>query len=133
MQSELQISFATTMSSKPQNYLRTYRKRSSLGQPDLAFLLGSNDRAKVCRYEQGRRLPSLRTAMALATILDVSIGALFGDLQRDVRKEVARRVKTLRLHLERRYGTQGFPALVTRRLGWLEEHHGHKTNAPHIA
>src|ERR1039458_8612125 len=93
------------MSSRPHNYLRTYRKRSGLGQQDVAFLLGHKSRANVCRFEQGHRLPSLRTALALALILDVSVTALFGGMHCEVQKEIDGRIATLRSALEDKHNS----------------------------
>jgi DNA-binding XRE family transcriptional regulator len=105
------------MSSKPHNYVRTYRRRSSLGQQDLAFL-------KVCRYEQGHRLPSLRTALELAVILDVSIAALFGGLQHEVQKRIAERIAALRSELDHKRGAGRVSTSASRQLRWLNDHHG---------
>ena len=119
------------MSSKPHNYVRTYRRRSSLGQQDLAFLLGCKDRAKICRYEQGHRLPSLRTALALAAVLDVSIAALFSRMHSDVQKQTDERIATLRSELEHKHGSGRVPALASRQLRWLENHHGRNQDNEH--
>ena len=119
------------MSSKPHNYVRTYRRRSSLGQQDLAFLLGCKDRAKICRYEQGHRLPSLRTALALAAVLDVSIAALFSRMHSDVQKQTDERIATLRSELEHKHGSGRVPALTSRQLRWLENHHGRNQDNEH--
>lgn len=119
------------MSVRLHNYVRTYRRRSSLGQQDLAFLLGCKDRAKVCRYEQGHRLPSLRTALELAVILDVPMAALFGGMQREVQKGVAERIAALRTELEHKRGVGRLSASASRQLRWLDDHHGRKqSNEP---
>ena len=122
---------ATHMSSRPHNYVRTYRRRSSLGQRDLAFLLGCKDRAKVCRYEQGHRLPSLRNALALAAILDVSIAALFSRMHSDVQKQTDERIATLRSELEHKQGTGRVSPLASRQLRWLSDHHGRIQDTEH--
>lgn len=124
IQSRCKYLCATHMSLRLHNCVRTYRRRSSLGQRDLAFLLGCKDRAKVCRYEQGRRLPSLRTALALAAILDVSIAALFSKMQGDVRKETDERIAILRSELEHKHGAGRLSAFASRQLHWLNDHHG---------
>ena len=49
------------------NYLQSQRKRLSLSQEEVAFLLGirgMNTAAKVCRDEKCAREPSLRDALA---------------------------------------------------------------------
>ncbi len=112
------------MSSSLHNYLRTYRKRSSLSQQEVAFLLGSTERAKVSRYEQGHRLPPLRTALALAAIFDVSIAVLFGGIQEQVKRNIAERVGMLRSELEHKHGPGRGAALASRQLCWLDDHHG---------
>jgi transcriptional regulator with XRE-family HTH domain len=113
------------MSSRQPNYLRTYRRRSSLEQEDIAFLLGYKDRGtSVSRYEQGHRLPSLRTALALATILHVSTAVLFGGLQKQVQRNISERIVELHSELEHTHGQGRMPALVSRRLRWLDDHHG---------
>jgi transcriptional regulator with XRE-family HTH domain len=110
------------MSSRLHNYVRTYRRRSSLDQKDLAFLLGCKDRAKVCRYEQGHRLPSLRTALELAVILDVSIATLFGGMQYEAQKRIAHRIAALRSELEHKHGADRHSASASKRLRWLNDH-----------
>jgi transcriptional regulator with XRE-family HTH domain len=113
------------MSSRLPNHLRTYRRRSSLEQEDLAFLLGYKDRgANVCRYEQGHRLPSLRNALALSIILDVSAPVLFGGLQKRTQQGITERVRILRSNLEHKRDRGRMPALVSRQLRWLDDHHG---------
>lgn len=117
---------ATGMSSKLNNYVRTYRRRSSLRQEDVAFLLGSKNGAKVCRYEQGRRLPPLHTALALAIILDASPAALFSGAHHELQKEIAKRITMLRAKIEQKHRSSGrMPALVSRQLRWIDDHHGH--------
>lgn len=121
------------MSSRLHNYVRTYRRRSNIGQQDLAFLLGCKDRAKVCRYEQGHRLPSLRTALALATIFDVSIAVLFGGIQKEAESDIAERIAMLRSALEHKHGAGRTSASVNRQLRWLDDLHGRTQNKHHAA
>jgi len=79
----------------------------------------------VCRYEQGRRLPSLRTALALAFIFDVSIATLFGGMQSEVQKKITERISTLRSELEGKHSSGRVSALTSRQLRWLNDHHDH--------
>ena len=109
------------MFSQSRNYVRTFRRRSSLTQQDLAFLLGSRDRAKVCRYEQGRCAPSLRAALRLATIFDTAVGTLFSGLQREACKDVADRVARLHSALKHSYAQGQLPPSLVRQLRWLED------------
>jgi transcriptional regulator with XRE-family HTH domain len=97
----------------------------------VAFLLGSKVRAKVSRYEQGHRLPSLRTALALAAILDVTPAVLFGGIHQQVQNNIAERIAMLRSEIEHKHGQGRMPALASRQLRWLNDHHGPAQNNEH--
>ena len=88
--------------SSPQlpNYLRTHRKRLALSQEEVAFLLGSQSGAKVSRYEQFVRVPSLETALACEVIFQRSASELFGGLYQKVERQVAERAKALHKRTE---------------------------------
>ncbi len=111
-------------SSSINNYLRTYRKRSGLTQSEVAFLLGCKDAGQVSRYERRHRLPTLRTALACASILRVPLATLFAGVQRHVDQEASWRVAKLRSDLETK-SSQGRHAKATsKKLRWLIEAHG---------
>ena len=87
------------------NYLRANRKRLAFSQDEVAFLLGAQGGAKVCRYERFVREPSLETALACEAIFKTSASELFGGLYQKVEREVAERAKML---AERnRHGSRG--------------------------
>lgn len=89
------------MSEKPiENYIKTYRRRSLLSQEELAFLLGAEFGTKVSRYERGRRVPSLETALALEAILGVPVRKIFPGTFRKVDLSVRERVRVLRERLK---------------------------------
>jgi len=77
------------------NYLISNRKRLSLSQKEVAFLLGNKGGAKVSRYERFDREPSLETALALEVIFQRSTSELFSGLYQKVEQEVIERAKTL--------------------------------------
>jgi transcriptional regulator with XRE-family HTH domain len=77
------------------NYLRANRKRLALSQDEVAFLLGTQSGAKVCRYERFAREPSLETALACEAIFKRSVSELFPGLYQKVEREVAARAKAL--------------------------------------
>jgi transcriptional regulator with XRE-family HTH domain len=77
------------------NYLRSNRKRLALSQEEVAFLLGTQSGAKVCRYERFAREPSLETALAFEVIFQRPASELFGGLYQKVEQEVTARAKTL--------------------------------------
>jgi len=87
------------MSSSPlQNYLRTYRKRLTLSQEEVAFLLGFRGQgkgAKVCRDERFSRTPSLETALAYAAIYQKPVRELFAGLYEQIEQDVAERARIL--------------------------------------
>src|SRR5207247_8053742 len=77
------------------NYLKANRKRLALSQDELAFLLGAQSGAKVCRYERFVREPSLETALAYEAILKRSVSELFPGLYQKIEREVGARAKLL--------------------------------------
>jgi transcriptional regulator with XRE-family HTH domain len=77
------------------NYLRANRKRLALSQGEVAFLLGTDSGAQVCRYERFTREPSLATALACEAIFKRSVSELFPGLYQKVEGEVAARAKAL--------------------------------------
>jgi transcriptional regulator with XRE-family HTH domain len=77
------------------NYLRTNRKRLGLSQDEVAYLLGAESGAKVCRYERFAREPGLRAALACEAIFQKSIRELFAGLYQEIEREVRERAKKL--------------------------------------
>ncbi len=77
------------------NYLRTYRKRSALSQEEVAFLLGTQSGAKVCRHERFMREPGLETALAYEAIFQRSVSELFPGLYQKIQMQVKARAKSL--------------------------------------
>jgi transcriptional regulator with XRE-family HTH domain len=90
--------------SSPQlpNHLRANRKRLALSQNEVAFLLGTQNGAKVCRYERFVREPSLGTALAYEAIFKRTVSELFPGLYQKVEREVAARAKALAARTDRR-------------------------------
>jgi transcriptional regulator with XRE-family HTH domain len=78
-----------------QNYLVSNRKRLSLSQDEVAFLLGTQSGSKVSRYEQFVTKPPLETALALEVIYQRSASELFGGLYQKIEQEVIERAKAL--------------------------------------
>jgi transcriptional regulator with XRE-family HTH domain len=77
------------------NHLRANRKSSALSQDEVAFLLGNQNGAQVCRYEQFDRVPSLETALAFEAMFKRSVSELFPGLYQKIEQEVATRAKAL--------------------------------------
>jgi len=111
-------------SSSINNYLRTYRKRSGLTQGEVAFLLGCKDAGQISRYERRHRLPTLRTALACASILRVPLATLFAGVQAEVDREASRRVAKLRLDLEAKPSQGRHAKPTSKKLRWLIQSDG---------
>jgi transcriptional regulator with XRE-family HTH domain len=77
------------------NYLLSHRKRSALSQTEVAFLLGVQSGAKVCRHERFTLDPGLQTALAYEAIYQRPISELFPGLVEKIQNEVRARVKIL--------------------------------------
>src|SRR5262249_215108 len=86
------------------NHLRRNRKRLSLSQDEVAFILGAQSGGKVCRYERFLRQPTLETALACEAIFRTSVSELFPGLYQKVERAVAGRAKIL---AERKSGQKG--------------------------
>src|ERR1035441_2972277 len=77
------------------NYLLSHRKRSALSQEEVAFLLGVQSGAKVCRHERFSREPGLQTALAYEAIYQKPVSELFPGLFEKIQREVKARAKIL--------------------------------------
>ena len=88
------------MAHRLNNYVRTFRKRCGLSQEEVAFLLGCHCGTKVSRYERFARVPTLRSAMALAVVLQTPVCDLFAGIHDTVLRETLMRVRTLCRRLE---------------------------------
>jgi transcriptional regulator with XRE-family HTH domain len=83
------------------NYLRSYRKRLALSQDEVAFLLGTQSGARVCRDERFTRQPSLETALAYVAIFKTSAPELFEGLYQKIEKQVSERATALINRMDR--------------------------------
>ena len=95
------------------NYLRSNRKRLALSQDEVAFLLGGESGAKISRYENFTRVPSLETALALEAIYKRAASELFGGLYQKAERKVAVRAKML---ADRKTSESGAPSNSKRKL-----------------
>ncbi len=80
------------------NYLRTNRKKISLSQEEVAFLLGMKglDKGnKVSRDENDARIPTLETALAYEAIYGKPIRELFAGRYEQIARDVSSRAKIL--------------------------------------
>jgi len=75
------------------NYVRTFRKRVGFSQEEIAYLLGTQTGAQVCRYERFARKPSLETAWAFEVMFRASAKELFGGDYQRVEARVVNRAR----------------------------------------
>ena len=73
------------------------RSRRNLDQRQVAYLLGHKNGDHVSRYENGSRLPTLRTALKLEIILGVSVRALFPEVNAALQNEIKTRASADRM------------------------------------
>lgn len=81
------------MSRRLPHYLKHERRRAGFTQADVAYLLGAQAVTKVSRYERGKYLPPLSTALAYEAMLGVPIADLFPSAFAAARRSLVHRVK----------------------------------------
>lgn len=95
MNRTMTLSTVSKGSGKIKNYLWIYRKRMGLAQKQAAFLLGHKNTAQLSRYEKGRRIPSLVTALKLEIIYATPVRALFPKLCNELKEDIQKRQEIL--------------------------------------
>ena len=73
---------------KTPNRLWLARKRSALGQKQVAYLLNHRTVDQVSRFEKGLRIPNLETALRLEIIYRTPLRVLFTDLYENLREDL---------------------------------------------
>jgi len=73
------------------NQLWRARKRRSLGQKHVAFLIEKNI-DEVSRYERGIHLPELQTLLALEIVYGTPLRLLFRELYEQTRAQITERI-----------------------------------------
>ena len=82
--------------------LRMHRRQWQLTLRELAQLLGFRSGAHVSRLEQGKRTPSLETALACTAIFGVTLHELFPESLRQARTRTKVRAMRFRKGHEKR-------------------------------
>jgi len=77
------------------HYLRVYRKKSSLTQNDLAYILDLGDYATVSRWEHGQRQPNIETLLTYRLLFGLPIELLFERQKRELMDRIVSRVRLL--------------------------------------
>ena len=73
---------------KHQNNLLLYRRRMGFSQKHVARLLGHPNNEMLSRYERGRSLPPLLTALRLEIIYRVPVAFLYGRAYDAMREKI---------------------------------------------
>jgi len=73
------------------NQLLLYRRRMQFSQKYVARLLDYPDTSMLSRYESGRSVPPLQTALRLEIIYRVPVAFLYPKLYEELRLAVRRR------------------------------------------
>ena len=82
--------------------LRMYRRSWQLTLGDMATLLGFKSAAHVSRLEQGKRTPSLETALACTAIFGVALDEIFPELMYATGRRIEMRATRFRIGHEKR-------------------------------
>ena len=77
------------------NQLLPVRQRLHLQQKQVAKLLGHKKAESLSRYENGTKIPSLKTALKLAIIYDIPLRVMLDGYYEACRAEIARQEQTL--------------------------------------
>src|SRR3989344_8606313 len=78
------------------NYVRRHRKRMSLTERDVAFLIGLSDGSSISRYEHFHSRPSLQTLLRLIALFDCPVQQLFAGEYQKAEEIVIRNTKRQR-------------------------------------
>jgi transcriptional regulator with XRE-family HTH domain len=73
------------------HYLRQERRRAGFSQADVAYLFGTQTKTKVSRYERGKHLPPLKTALAYEAMFGVPVAHLFPRAFAEARRTLMKR------------------------------------------
>lgn len=86
--------------SPPPNYLRVYRKRSSLTQADIAFLMKLPDYSNISRYEKGQREPSIEFLLVYQILFNTTVESFFEPQSGILRPALQEQIKLLLANLK---------------------------------
>ena len=99
------------------NYLKMYRKRSTLTQEEMAFLLGAARDSKVSRYENGRRIPAFPAILAYSIVFNAPLHDLFAGHYEETAITIHKRAQRLLAKL----GTKPASPALARKMQFLQE------------
>jgi DNA-binding XRE family transcriptional regulator len=100
------------------NYLRIYRRKAGLSQPDLAAIIGHASAWQIDRHEKNKNVPPLLTALAYEALFNVPVSTLFIGLYETVEHGIQANLLDFEAQLES-LSAAGKAKLVAHRLMWL--------------
>ena len=83
------------------NFILNMRRNRGLAQKQLAVLLGHRHTSMLSKYEHGKSLPPLQTALLLEIALGVRLPELYPNLYNTLTRQVATGAKRLPLQIRR--------------------------------
>ncbi len=86
----------TTEGHRQRTYIRLLRRRASLSQKDLAFLLGYRTHSQISRFENGSRVPAVNELLQLEVIFGVVPSGVFPHLRDRAAEVVVARIARLK-------------------------------------
>jgi len=81
------------------NYIKAHRKRWSLTQEELGFILGYGGNTQISNIERGIDDPNTREMIAFEVLFEKSNSRLFPDLYTSVSEKLLRRLAMFEDHL----------------------------------
>lgn len=112
------------MSNAP-NYLKIYRKRSTLTQEDIAFLMRIPDYSNISRYEKGQRTPTMELLLVYHHLFETSIESFFEPESKIILAGLLERITELINELKREGNNTG---KNTPKINFLEQTFKRLTN-----
>jgi transcriptional regulator with XRE-family HTH domain len=83
------------------NYILNMRRNRGLAQKQLALLIGHRYTSMLSKYERGRSLPPLETALLIEIALGVRLSELYPNLYRALTRTVVERANRLPADIRR--------------------------------
>ena len=105
------------------NYLRTYRKKTGLSQREMGILVGYKSGHQISRHERFSSRPPLASAIAFEVIFQTPIAELFPGVHGRIKKEVERRLDSLKKQLGDKSGRGRNAVTTARKLEWIAVYH----------
>jgi transcriptional regulator with XRE-family HTH domain len=88
------------MAHRPINHLRVHRKLWALSTKDVARLVDQRSGTAISKFEGGKRLPTLRVALALHFLFGLPPREMFPGAYQAIEDAVVKRLARLSIRLE---------------------------------